>query len=157
MSIAIEPELESISSENPPCQEFNSGEVVSLCLSSSVRLKITPKEFALLASLNRDLRLEMTAAGEFIALPPDYTWIGYLNTETNGQLGIWLRTNSGYSFGSSAGFTLPNGVIRCSDASWIAKDRWNALTPDQKSGFAHICPDFVVELRSPTESIEQLK
>jgi len=157
MSIAIEPELDSISSDHPPCQEFISGQVISLCLPLSVRLKVTPDEFALLASLNRDLRLEMTAAGELIAMAPEGSWSAHLNFDLSIQLGRWVYTNSGLGFGSSAGFILPNGACRSPDLSWIATDRWNALAADEKSGFAHICPDFVVELRSPTDSIEQLK
>lgn len=157
MSIAFEPEVDEIPTGDTTDQELHSSELVALRLPASVRLKITPEEFALLASLNRDLRLELTAAGELIAMAPEGSWSGRLNSDIITDLTIWARNNSGFTFGSSAAFTLPNGAIRSPDASWISTDRWNALSANEKSGFARICPDFVVELRSPTDSIDPLK
>ena len=63
---------------------------------------------------------------------------------------------TGLAFDSSAGFTLPNGAIRSPDASWVRRERWNALTPDQQEKFAPLCPDFVVELRSRTDRLSDL-
>lgn len=158
MSIAFEPELDEISTGDSSCQELKPGEVVALRLPSSVRLKINPKEFALLAGLNRELRLEMTAGGELIAMPPTSTESGGFNQQVSGYLFIWAISNGlGRSYDSSTGYILPNGACRSPDASWISADRWNALSDAEKTGFAHICPDFVVELRSPNDSIESLK
>ena len=71
------------------------------------------------------------------------------------DLGIWNRkTKLGFTFGSSTGFKLPNGSDRSPDASWILKERWEALTPEQQSKFAPICPDFVIELMSPSDNLK---
>src|SRR5262249_46606376 len=69
----------------------------------------------------------------------------------------WAETDdTGLTFGSSTGFTLPNGAIRSPDASWVRRERWDALTKEQRTRFAPICPDFVVELRSPTDRLSDL-
>jgi len=74
------------------------------------------------------------------------------------QLGIWTRQDgTGIGFDSSTGFTLPNGATRSPDAAWIKLERWNAIPPEQQVKFAPICPDFVVELRSPSDNLQPLK
>jgi Uma2 family endonuclease len=74
------------------------------------------------------------------------------------QLGIWAEHDgTGTYFDSSTGFTLPNGALAFPDAAWVKLERWNALTPEQQKKFAPICPDFVVELRSPSDTLEPLK
>jgi Uma2 family endonuclease len=75
-----------------------------------------------------------------------------------GQFDAWVRADgTGKGFDSSAGFTLPTGAKRSPDCSWIRLLRWEALTPAQRRRFAPICPDFVVELRSPSDSLDVLK
>jgi len=67
----------------------------------------------------------------------------------------WADTNElGIAFDSNGGFKLPNGADRAPDASWVKIERWNALTPEQRQKFLPLCPDFVVELRSPTDSLK---
>lgn len=74
------------------------------------------------------------------------------------QLGIWARQDgTGIGFDSPAGFNLPNGAIKSSDAAWIKLKRWNDIPPEQRAKFAPICPDFVVELRSPSDRLQPLK
>ena len=74
------------------------------------------------------------------------------------QLGNWARRNgAGTSFDSSCGFVLPNGAIRSPDASWVLRERLNALSDRQRSRFLPLCPDFVVDLRSPTDSLQVLQ
>src|SRR5262249_48330694 len=111
-----------------------------------------------LGRANPDLRLERTARGDLVIMPPAGTDSGGRNLEISVQLALWNKRNGqGRAFDSSTGFTLPSGAIRSPDSSWVALDRWNALTAEQKEGFAPICPDFVVELRSPTDSRRTLR
>lgn len=120
--------------------------------------KVSYEQFKELAAVNRDLRLERTATGELIVMPPTGSDTGKRNIDIEGQLWVWNRqTKLGVVFDSSTGFHLPNGADRSPDASWVKLERWEALTPKEREGFAPICPDFVVELRSPSDSIETLR
>ena len=120
--------------------------------------KVSHEQFKELAAVNRDLRLERTATGELIVMPPTGSDTGNRNLDIEGQLWLWNRqTNLGVVFDSSTGFHLPNGANRSPDASWVKLEKWEALTPKEREGFAPICPDFVVELRSPSDSMETLR
>jgi len=131
----------------------------SLNLPDQLRLKVTPAQFAELAIANRDLRLERTATGVLIVNPPTGGESGKRNLSIAVQLGIWYEANDtlGEAFDSSTGFELPNGANRSPDASWVAKERWETLTQEQREGFIPLCPDFVVELRSKTDSLKKLQ
>jgi Uma2 family endonuclease len=119
---------------------------------------LTDRLFLRLCTANPELRLERTAGGELIIMPPAGAGSGGRNLPLSGQLYNWVTASGlGKGFDSSAGFTLPNGAIRSPDASWIAEDRWDALTPDEQEGFAPLCPDFVVELRSKTDSLREVR
>lgn len=121
-------------------------------------LELTDAVFAQLCRANPDLRLERTARGELIFMPPAGTESGGRNLELSIQLGLWAKqTGLGRAFDSSAGFTLPNGAVRAPDASWVAQARWDALTLAQRQGFAPLCPDFVAELRSPTDPRKEVR
>jgi Uma2 family endonuclease len=113
----------------------------------------------MLAAVNRDLRLERTATGELIVAPPTGSETGNRNLKLTYFLARWIEEEGGYgvAFDSSSGFELPNGANRSPDASWLSPARWNALTPKQRQGFAPLCPDFVVELRSKTDSLKTLR
>jgi Uma2 family endonuclease len=102
----------------------------------------------------------MTAQRDIVIMPPTYSDTGRQESEIVYQLQAWAkRDGRGLVFGSSTGFTLPNGAIRSPDASWIPRDKWNALNRHQREeSFAPICPDFVVELRSRRgDTLPQLK
>lgn len=119
---------------------------------------MTEQQFYEFCALNRDLRIERTATGEVIVMPPAFSDTGDRNFKIAGQLSAWTEQDgTGLGFDSSAGFTLPNGAMRSPDASWIKLDRWNALTDEQKSSFAPICPDFVIELRSASDTLSKLQ
>ena len=91
-------------------------------------------------------------------MPPTGSETGRRNSDLNFQLKAWSRQNNlGVVFDSSTGFKLPDGSDISPDAAWVRRDRWDALTPEQKEKFAPICPDFVVELRSTTDSLEKLR
>ncbi len=107
---------------------------------------------------NRGLRIERTMEGNLLIAPPSPSNIGILNAEINTDLGIWNRKHKlGYVFDSSTGFTLPNGAVRSPDVSWIEKENWEAIAEADRKVFAPITPDFVIEIRSKTDSLKALK
>src|SRR5262249_53118820 len=124
----------------------------------SVRaIKLTDEQFAQLCRENPELRLELTAKRERIIMPPTGSETGRRNGEIFYSLIAWAKKDgTGISFDSSTGFTLPNGAIRSPDASWVKREKWEALPKDQREGFAPLCPDFVIELRSRTDLLSDL-
>ncbi|MEH2172059.1 Uma2 family endonuclease [Nostoc sp.] len=129
-------------------------------LPSTLKLKIdlTDEQFFQMCQKNRDYQFERTASGELLIMPPTGSDTGNRNFDMVVELGIWNKqTKLGKGFDSSTGFTLPNGAERSPDVSWVKIERWNALTPEQQEKFAPICPDFVVELRSRTDSLKELQ
>ncbi|MEC4985318.1 MAG: Uma2 family endonuclease [Oscillatoria sp. PMC 1068.18] len=134
-------------------------ETFLLELPQDLTLYVTQKQFAALAAANRDLKLERTAQGELIVNPPTGWETGERNRSLTGQLDRWYEENEdlGKAFDSSTGFILPNGATRSPDASWVSRERWEALTNEQKGTFANICPDFVVELRSSSDRLGTLQ
>jgi Uma2 family endonuclease len=134
-------------------------ETLSLELPNEIALHVTQEQFEALSAANRDLRLERTAEGELIVNPPTGGESGQRNFSITGQLARWYEEHEdlGEGFDSSTGFRLPNGADRSPDASWIERERWDSLTPQQRKGFVPLCPDFVVELRSESDSLPKLQ
>jgi len=130
-----------------------------LQLPQELTLHVTSEQFAMLVAANRELRLERTATGELIVTPPTGSETGNRNLKLSYFLARWIEEEGGYglAFDSSSGFELPNGANRSPDASWVRQERWDALTPEQHKGFAPLCPDFVVELRSETDTLKELQ
>ncbi|MBO1072487.1 MAG: Uma2 family endonuclease [Dolichospermum sp. DEX189] len=121
-------------------------------------VNFTDEQFYQLCQKNSDLKFERTSTGELIIMPPVGGESGNREAEFIIDLGIWNRqTGLGYTFSSSTIFKLPNGSDRSPDAAWIKKERWEALTPEQKSKFPPIAPDFVIELRSATDDLKTLR
>ncbi|MEK6303830.1 MAG: Uma2 family endonuclease [Acidobacteriota bacterium] len=121
-------------------------------------LDLTDEQFFKLCQINRNLRLERTAEGDLIVMPPTGGETGNRNTSVTGQLYTWTRQDgSGASFDSSTGFSLPNGSDRSPDAAWISHERLSRLTAEQKKKFIPLCPDFVVELRSQSDDLAELQ
>lgn len=132
----------------------------TIALSSPLELTIelTDEQFFQLCQENRDFRFERTSSGGLIIMSPTGSETGRRNSDLNFQLETWSRQNNlGVVFDSSTGFKLPDGSDISPDIAWIRRDRWDALTPAEKEKFAPICPDFVVELRSTTDSLEKLR
>ncbi len=121
--------------------------------------RLSAQGFLELCQANQDLQLERTATGEVIIMPPTFPWTGKQNFSLYIQLGVWNeRTGLGVGFDSSAGFTLPNGAVRSPDVSWVSNERWEALTEtQQKEEFSPLSPDFVIELRSNSDSLKKLR
>ena len=121
-----------------------------------LHIELTDEQFFLLCQHNRELRFERTAKGEILIMPPTGGETGNRNADLTFQLQAWSRQNNlGKAFDSSTGFKLPNGANRSPDASWVKRDRWFALTPEQRKKFLPLCPDFVVELRSPSDALKE--
>ena len=134
-------------------------ETLSIELPSKLVLQVTQEQFEALAAANRDLQLERTSEGELIVNPPTGGESGRRNLSISTQLGNWFESQEelGEAFDSSTGFRLPNGADRSPDASWVSRARWESLTSKQRKGFVPLCPDFVIELRSESDSLPKLQ
>ena len=142
-------------------------QTIPLPSSLELTLELTDEQFFQLCTDNRDLRFERTATGELIIMPPASSYTGRRNGDLSFQLEGWSCQNKhlGIAFDSSTGFKLPDGTDISPDGAWIRRDRWDALTAEEKKKFAPIFPDFVVELReaklsrreSATDSLEKLR
>ena len=120
--------------------------------------RLTDEQFYQLCTANRDLSLEMNAAGELIIVPPVGGESGNREASLITDLEIWNRqTKLGKVFSSSTIFILPNTAKRSPDVAWIALERWEALTPEQRIKFPPLVPDFAIELRSHTDRLKPLQ
>ena len=127
-------------------------------LDLSQLIELTDEQFYKLCQVHPDYKFERNAKGELLIMSPTGGETGERNSSLNGQLWVWnQQTRLGNTFDSSTCFKMPNGGDRSPDASWVSRERWEALTPEQKRKFPPLCPDFVVELRSPTDSIREVR
>ncbi len=130
--------------------------MTALILDLHSAIELTDEQFEQICTTNRDLRLERTATGELIVMPPTGGETGNRNIKLSTRVEIWAsQTNLGLAFDSSTGFKLPNGAIRSPDASWLRRERWQVLTPLQRQKFIPLCPDFAIELLSPTDELRE--
>ncbi|MEA5535216.1 Uma2 family endonuclease [Crocosphaera sp. XPORK-15E] len=137
----------TLSTENTP-----------LVLQISPALEMTDEQFFALCQLNRDYRIERNAKGELIIIPPTGSETGNRNFKLSQQLANWTdEDGSGIGFDSSTGFKLPNGADRSPDAAWMTLETWNSIPQEQRIRFAPVCPDFVVEIRSPSDQLQSLQ
>ena len=121
-------------------------------------VNLTDEQFYQLCQDNHELQFERTNKGDLIIMSPVGGESGNREAELIIDLGIWNRqTRLGYTFSSSTIFKLPNGADRSPDAAWIRRERWEALTPDQRRKFPPIAPDFVIELRSATDDLTTMQ
>jgi Uma2 family endonuclease len=129
---------------------------------STVRIErrrpLSSEEFFDFCQANSLWRIERAADGEIVIMPPAGGETGTRNVDLIVQLGSWTRKDGrGKSFDSNTGFDLPNGAMRSPDAAWVSKSRLAALTREQKRAFIPLCPEFVVELQSPSDSLKTLR
>jgi Uma2 family endonuclease len=118
--------------------------------------KVTSRQFDELAESNTDVRMELTAQGELITMPPTGGNAGKCNFNLYLDLGSWNRsTGLGVAFDSSTIFILPNGARRSPDVAWVTLEKWQSLTPEEQDGFPPLVPDFVIELVSPSDLKKQ--
>ncbi|QKD82079.1 Uma2 family endonuclease [Thermoleptolyngbya sichuanensis A183] len=133
-------------------------ELTPLTVELPAQMSLGLEQFHELCRANPDLRIERSATGVVMIMPPTFSDSGNRNFNLTVQLGLWAEEDAtGIGFDSSTGFTLPNGAIRSPDAAWIRLERWNALRDEQQASFAPICPDFVVELRSASDRLNLLQ
>ena len=119
---------------------------------------VSQEQFELLANANRDLRLERSPNGELIIMPPTGGTTGKRNAKLITYFVNWNeQMQLGEVFDSSTAFRLPNGSNRSPDVAWVSRDRWQSLTSEQQDSFPPLCPDFVVELRSKSDSLKSLQ
>ena len=116
---------------------------------------MTDEEFAAFCAEHPDLSFEMTAEGEIIIIAPAYTLTAARNSAIGAQLQTWTwMDGKSITCDSSAGFVLANGARRSPDACWILKNRIEKHSSPGRRGFWHLCPNFVIELRSDTDRLK---
>jgi len=121
-------------------------------------VNLTEEQFYNLCQDNETLRLERTAQGELLIMPPIGGKSGKRETELITDVNIWNRqTQLGEVFSSSTGFRLPKGGERSPDVAWVSRERWESLSAQEQEKFPPLCPDFVIELRSRTDSLKSLQ
>ena len=119
---------------------------------------LTDQAFMDLCQANPSMRLELTAGGEVEAMSPSGFWSGRRNTKLNKQVEVWSdRTRTGEVFDSSTGFRLPNSAIRSPDLSWVENSKIEGIPIESREQFAPLCPDFVVEIASPSDERKALR
>ncbi len=121
-------------------------------------VELTEDQFFDFCQINQELRIERTAEGDLVIMPPEGGETGNRSILLGMFLTQWaLQDGTGVTFGSSTGFILPNGAMRAPDVAWVRRSRLTALTPDQKQKFLPLCPDVVVEIRSPSDRLNSLQ
>lgn len=127
-------------------------------LRDRITSSMTDQEFLWFCQENKDLRIERNSRLEILIVSPVTTISGNHSGEIYRQLANWsLQNGSGISFDSSAGFTLPDRSVFSPDASWVSNEKWNALSQEDKDRFAPICPQFIIEVRSKSDVLEDLQ
>jgi Uma2 family endonuclease len=129
-----------------------------LTISLNPGVALSDEQFYQLCRNNPDLKFERNDRGDLIIMPPTGGETGRRNLKISQQLGIWTdQDGTGVAFDSSTCFRLPSGSDRSPDASWVEQQRWDALTPEQRETFPPLCPDFVIELMSPSDTLKVVR
>ncbi|BAU12803.1 hypothetical protein LEP3755_33340 [Leptolyngbya sp. NIES-3755] len=132
--------------------------MTALVINLKPTIDLTNDEFYKFCQQNPNLKIESTAEGALVVMPPTGGGSGKRNFSLTTYFGIWVeQTQLGEGFDSSTIFQLPNGAKRSPGVAWVTNDRWNALTLEEQERFPPIAPDFVIELRSRTDDIEDLE
>jgi Uma2 family endonuclease len=132
--------------------------MIPITLNLEPVVKLTHQEFYQLCVANPDAKLELTSSGELVVMSPTGGVSGNRNNKLTQRVGNWTdEDGTGIAFDSSTMFKLPNGAFRSPDAAWISLARWNQLSLDEQESFPPICPDFVVELRSKTDTLKSIQ
>ncbi|MFO0507565.1 MAG: Uma2 family endonuclease [bacterium] len=130
----------------------------TIVLKDRVTNKMTDEEFLWFCLENKDLRIERNSNLEVLIMSPVTSLSGFWNMEVSRQLANWaVEQKEGYAFDSSTGFTLPDRSVLSPDASWVSKNKWQSLSAEDQNKFAPICPEFVIEIKSKSDSLEGLQ
>ena len=133
-------------------------ENINLEVSGTLSDDMTGDEFFHFCTENRDLRIERNHNGQIYIMAPTSFETGNFNADITTELNLWNRKKKlGFVFDSSTGFTLPDKAVFSTDASWLSLARADKLTESDKAKFAPVCPNFVIELKSKSDSMSQLK
>ncbi|MBD2139286.1 Uma2 family endonuclease [Anabaena sp. FACHB-1237] len=118
-------------------------------------IQITDDQFFELCQINELIKIELNVDGSLILKPLLGGITSNINAGLTAQLANWNDDKlQGVVFGSDVGFILPNNAILSPNAAWIKLERWDTLTDEEKQKFPPICPDFVIELLSPSDSLK---
>ncbi|HEY0655247.1 MAG TPA: Uma2 family endonuclease [Chryseosolibacter sp.] len=132
--------------------------MTAILLDDSTGRKMSDAEFERFCRENPDLRIERNSNLEVSIMSPVSTEFSYPGSAVTAQLFTWsIADKRGLAFDSSAGFTLPDNSILSPDASWVSKELWFSLSTEQRAKFAHVCPEFVIEIRSETDRLKTIK
>ena len=130
----------------------------TIVLNDSITGRMTDDDFLRFCLENKDLRIERNSNLKIILMSPVTSLSGFYSLEIARQLANWaIQNGKGIAFDSSAGFTLPDRSVLSPDASWLSRDKWNKLSADDKDKFAPVCPEFVIEVRSKSDSLSELQ
>lgn len=139
-------------------QETTSSKSEAIAIHLHPAIELTDEQFFMLCQINRDLLIERTAEGDLIVMPPTGFLTGTRNMDIAGQLQSWAKHDgTGIATDSSTGFKLPNDAVRAPDAAWTRREKLAALSSEQKGKFLPLCPDFVIELRSSSDTLEKVQ
>jgi Uma2 family endonuclease len=131
--------------------------MTAITLTLKPLIELTEQQFYQLCQANSEAKLELNSYGELVIMSPTGGTTGNRNIKLSTRLEIWTEKNqNGIAFDSSTMFRLPNGALRSPDAAWITLERWKNLSIEEQNEFPPICPDFVVELRSASDSLKSL-
>ncbi len=134
------------------------GYELPLILRTRPALELSEDQFFELCQINHDLRIERNAAGDLLIMPPEGWETGTRDARITAQLVLWAEQDgTGVATGSAPGFRLPNGAVRAPDAAWLSRSRVESIPADQRQRFLPACPDFVLELRSPSDRLRDLQ
>lgn len=121
-------------------------------------LRFSDEEFFTLCAANPELRLEKDKYGNIILMSPTGLNTSRLNSKLLARVEIWNDTaNAGQIFDSNGAFTLPDGSVRAADVAFVFNEKWNKLSEEEQEKFGKVCPDFVIELRSKSDSMKELQ
>ena len=130
----------------------------TIVLNDSITGRMTDDDFLRFCLENKDLRIERSSNLKIMIMSPVTSLSGFYSLEIARQLANWaIQNGRGISFDSSAGFTLPDRSVLSPDASWLSREKWNKLSQDDKDKFAPVCPEFVIEVKSKGDSLDELQ
>ena len=128
-------------------------QALALELHTQPVIDMSREQFLRFCQRNRDVRIERNAEGSIAVMAPTGGETGARSGRLFAAVFRWAEDDgSGVAFDSSTGFELPNGAVRSPDAAWVARARLERLPAEDKQGFLPLCPDFVIELLSPSDS-----
>ncbi|MFN6089108.1 MAG: Uma2 family endonuclease [Cyclobacteriaceae bacterium] len=130
----------------------------TIVLKDRVTNKMTDEEFLWFCLENKDLRIERNSNLEVLIMSPVTSLSGFWNAEIIRQLANWaIEQKNGFVFDSSSGFTLPDRSVLSPDASWVSRSKWQSMSEQDQNKFAPICPEFVIEIKSKSDSLQDLQ